>query len=110
MKWMQIIVATTNPNGKESLRYYLNQMHQHYQRVGANPLGKYRIDQVVVGIGKPEMVLVVEFPHESAFREVLVPQVKKILTNILNKEVRSRLVKDRPAKNTRTLCLQQAKH
>ena len=82
-------------------------MHQHYQRVGANPLGKYRIDQVVVGIEKPEMVLVVEFPRESAFREVLVPQVKKILTTILNKEVRSR---DRPAKNTRTLCLQQAKH
>ena len=78
--------------------------------VGAKPLGKYRIDQVVVGIEKPEMVLVVEFPRESAFREVLVPQVKKILTTILNKEVRSRLVKDRPAKNTRTLCLQQAKH
>ena len=70
-KVIVIIVAITNPHGKESLCYYLNQMNQHYQWVGAKALGNHRIDQVARGTEKPEMVVVMKFPHESAFREIV---------------------------------------
>jgi len=69
-KVILIIVATINPNEKEALDHYLEQMNILYQQVDAQPIGKYKISESIIGTDNPNLVVIMEFPNQDALDTV----------------------------------------
>ena len=69
-KVILIIIATINPTEKESLNYYLQQMNILYQEVGATPISKYKISEVLIGDNIPNLVSIMEFPNRESLDKV----------------------------------------
>ena len=78
-KVILIIVATINPNEKEALNYYLEQMDVLYEEVEAKPIGKYKIDESIIGDNSPNLVSIMEFPNQDALDKVFKSEKYKTL-------------------------------
>ncbi|WP_010177918.1 hypothetical protein [Aquimarina agarilytica] len=64
-KVILIILATINPNEKEALNYYFEQMNFLYEQVEAKPISKYKISELLIGNQKPNLVSIMEFPNQD---------------------------------------------
>jgi len=69
LKVFLIVIAMVNPNERESFDYYVSQIRQQYESVGAKPV-KYPINHVVLGEDTPDFIMVVEFPDMQALQQL----------------------------------------
>lgn len=78
-KVILIIVATINPNEKEALSYYLEQLNVIYKQVEAKPIKKYKISETLIGANNPNLVSIMEFPSRDALDLVFKSETYKAL-------------------------------
>ncbi len=65
-----VIVGTINPNEKEALSYYVEQVGKLYSDVNAKSVGKYKISESLIGEHIPSLVSVMEFDDMKSLEEV----------------------------------------
>ncbi len=65
-----IIVATVNPSEKEALNHYLQEMNILYKEVGAKPVSRYAISDVLIGTESSNLISIMEFPSREALDKV----------------------------------------
>lgn len=69
-KIILIIIATINPNEREALAQYLEEMNVFYTEVGAIPISKHKISEVIMGEETPNLVAILEFPDRASVDRV----------------------------------------
>ncbi len=78
-KVVLIILATINPNEKEALNHYLEQMNMLYEQVEAIQISKYKISESLMGENSPNLVSILEFPNQDALDKVFKSEKYKTL-------------------------------
>jgi len=73
------IVATVNPDGKEQLSHYVEQVGALYKKVGAKPVDKFKITKSLIGDDTPSFVSIMEFVDMDTLNEVFESETYKKL-------------------------------
>jgi len=64
------IVATINPDAKEELSHYLEEVGILYKEVNAKPVNKFKITKPLIGNYSPSLVSIMEFPNMVSLNNV----------------------------------------
>jgi len=64
------IVARLNPNGKEELSHYIQEVGLLYKKVEAKSVNKFKITKPLIGDYTPNLVSIMEFPNMDSLNDV----------------------------------------
>lgn len=73
------IVATINPEGKEALSHYLEEVSHLYKEVEAKSIQKFKITKPLIGDYAPSLVSIMEFPNIASLNRVFESDIYKKL-------------------------------
>lgn len=79
-----VVIATLNPQEKESAQSYMEQVGKMQEEVGANIVDRLPVTEVF--LGEPgQMIAIVEFPNKEAFDKVFKSEAYEALIPLRDK-------------------------
>lgn len=78
-KSLLIVNARVNPEHPEALKNYTEKATPLFKQAGGQPVGRYKVDEQILGEYTPDIVVVMEFPDNDSIKRVFDSEPYKAL-------------------------------